>query len=169
MIKRFLPLLSLAVLLPFSHALAADATTALYAKSVSDISYANAYEPEKALGAPDQSMMSFLGKDAYVTLDLGQDVKSTDTPTIYMELIEAGANARLEFLDDAKNIVGYGNAVFSIGDTTRTIINDGTANYRYLRITSAEEAKWKLDAIKVSTVTETTPSRLTGQGHIPAI
>lgn len=124
-----------------------------YADAVSQASN-QTYQPDQALGAPDQSYAQFLSKDASVILDMGADEEGTGDLTLYYNLLNFGATYRVEFMDDAMEKVQTSSAVLPLYQSATTIAYTAGVPYRYVSITSTESEIWKLDAIESATVSE---------------
>lgn len=116
---------------------------------------ANVLDSKNMLGAPDNSFGAFLDKEATITFDFGEDTQGSGDLTIYFELLEHGASARVDFLDHKKTIIATANKIFAIGKTTHTFTNESDLPYQFVRITSPEEEVWKLDALEVEGIDTT--------------
>lgn len=130
-------------LLPFS---ASAATSAAYATDVLGVSN-QVYQPINALGEPDSSYADFFDKNAYVTLDFGQDIESD--VTLHIFLLKLGAAARIDFLDSEQNVLDSTSIIFNINEPEVRFTFDGDGKYRYVKITSLEEEIFKLDSVEV--------------------
>ncbi|HLD18224.1 MAG TPA: hypothetical protein VJB99_04105 [Patescibacteria group bacterium] len=148
---RFLSLLlSFSFVLPNIPAVRAATTTQeIYAQAVYQASN-EAYAPQEAIGVPDGSFLQFLDKDANVILDFGEGSKGIGGVTLTYTTLAFGATYRIDYLDANLTNLETVSAVFPTGETERVISFTGSSPYRYVRVTSAEDEVWKLDAVKAT-------------------
>jgi len=141
-----------AILVSLVTPLSALAQSDLYADAVFQAAN-QTYQPENALGAPDQGYAQFLDRDTSLTLDLGADELGEGNLTLYFQLLNFGAAYRIEFQNDSFETLETKSGTVPLYVSTVDIDYAGTDPYRYIEITSTEEEVWKLDAVMAASVT----------------
>lgn len=121
-------------------------TTSAYAEAAIEFSN-QTYKPNNAVGEPDESYADFLMKDAFVTLDFGQEIESH--LTLHMLLLNFGATVRVDFLDADKAKITSASKIFDIAQPEVTLEYTGGEPYRYAKVVSVKPEVWKLDAVEV--------------------
>lgn len=139
------------VLLP---AVASAQTTLVYPETLSSYNF-DVLSPASALYAPDNQYADFLRDNAQITVDFGMDV--TSDITLHYTLLDVYSGWQVTFLDENMAILGVQSAFFSTGTNSVTATYTGTAPYRFVKILSFEDGRWKLDAIEASVEVEEEP------------
>lgn len=112
----------------------------------------NTLTASNALGAPDGAYADFLDDDAYVKLDMGDEVAGD--LTIHMYLLSVGANYRATFFDADGIVLDTASAFFTSGQTAVTATYEGAAPYRYVLIDTTETEEWRLDAVEATALAD---------------
>lgn len=128
-----------ALFLPLASAHAAD----VYAESLVTAS-SNVLTPSSAVGAPDGAYADYRTGDAYLTLDMGEDVTGSLSMTVY--LIQYGARYLVTFYDANWDVVTTSGDTIPLSTTLVTAPNDVGA-YRYVKVTSVDAEQWRLDGV----------------------
>lgn len=131
------------------HAIHAE-TSDVYADSVYDSNY-DAYNPSKALGAPDGEYMDFFETDAAVTFDMGEGEEGTGDLTLTLHLFDYDSEYEIIFLNEALAELQTISDTITTSSSELTIDYTAEDPYRYVRIT-AEAGNWRLDAITAASV-----------------
>ncbi|TAK04286.1 hypothetical protein EPO34_04060 [Patescibacteria group bacterium] len=152
--RLFPALVTASLLLPLA---ASAAQSDRYADAFSQVSR-GVLSPGNALGGPDQAYADFLEKDATLTLDLGEGEEGIGALTVYDVLLEFGAQYRAEFLDAEGNEVKEVAGAVPLSQTSFVVPYDLATPYRFVRLTSTREERWKLDAVE-SAGTAGTPAQ----------
>lgn len=120
--------------------------------------YANAYEqvtsgvisPGNALGAPDSIYTDLNESDASFVLDMGDSEEAMGDLTLYLYLLDYGAEVRVQFFDENWIKVFEEQDVIPAQSTQLTYSYDGDP-YRYVKVWSLQDEAWKLDAVQSET------------------
>jgi hypothetical protein len=136
--------------------LTALAATPDYAKAVTTVSN-QVFQPANALGSPDGAYADFLSKDATITLDLGADTLGTGDLTLTLQLLNFGAQDRLELFDADMNLLATDGGTIPTMQPDVVMSYSG-APYRYVRITSLNDDQWKLDAVRAAGTASSAPA-----------
>ena len=103
---------------------------------------------QNVIGAPDDIFASFVQKDATAVFDMGEGEEGTDDLILYYELLDLGAAAFIEFLNEDLEKLATPGIVFDHTVNTVTVTYDEALPYRYVRILSTQAKTWKLDTIQ---------------------
>lgn len=153
--NRLVPaLLTASLLLPVT-ASAAEADR--YADAFSNAS-GGMLSPGNALGAPDASYADFLGLDATLTLDLGEGEEGTGSLVVHDVLLEYGAQYRAEFLDASGTKLKEALGSVPLSQTSFVVPYGLSVPYRFVRLTSTQDERWRLDAVEVTTLAAQAPT-----------
>ncbi|MBI4598786.1 hypothetical protein HY734_01160 [Candidatus Uhrbacteria bacterium] len=146
---RYLSLLALALL----AVLPLNVRAATPADDYADVVYQasnEAYQPEAALGAPNEEYAQFFDLNASVILDFGEGEDGTGDLTLYYQVLDFGAGYRVEFLNAKLERLQTSAALLDVTTSKTTILYAGTEAYRYVEVVSVEDEVWKLDAVEAA-------------------
>jgi hypothetical protein len=142
--KTIIFLLTFTLIGAVAGQLTVEAESSLYAEAVYSAGL-QTYRPNNSLDAPDQVYTDFLEKDAFITLDLGEN-GGLGNLTFYYKLLNYGARYRLELKDADLTILQTTSNIFPLSESELTIAYTDSTPYRYVTVTSTEEETWSLDA-----------------------
>lgn len=122
-----------------------------YADSVV-LSTSHAHDPQKAVGAPNQTYAKLAGGNANILLDMGAGEEGTQTVRVFFGQITTRAKVSIRFLDSNKGTIATENR--QIGITHDPTVQNFSYNwtnfdkaYRYVEVIYIEGGKVSVDAV----------------------
>ncbi|MFH1405375.1 MAG: hypothetical protein ABIH21_04775 [Patescibacteria group bacterium] len=122
-----------------------------YADDIYNVCFQNMYNAAGTVGAPDGNFGSYMAKETFVTLDMGEGEEGTGDLTLHYVLLDFGGMYRIRFFDSEMNLLQITSDFFPLGKTLLTIEYASEVPYRYVEVYSVNLNIWKLDAIEAAT------------------
>jgi hypothetical protein len=112
------------------------------------------FMPTHILGAPDGSYADFFEASQAMVVDMGATEEGIDDLVLHYQLQQFGAEYLVDFMDADMVVLASKGRILDIGKTQETVAYDGTAPYRFLRITSLRDEVLRLDAVEATAMVE---------------